>query len=536
MHVLTPAQCRQLIAEYKRNDYPLIPDWPKALATRSASLYRIATLPPILEPVKALLGNDVMLWGACFIRRKPGQVHPWHNDIESSVPTGKTLSVWIGIEHTSTSSSLQMISRTHVFKESIQEVRKKAGVERDAASADVILAWAQKRNSQCELVIPRMQDGEALLFDGWLWHASYNTGNKIRTALLLQYATPDTPVRIPDPNNYEWPFKTLQHPKPPCIMVSGSDHFGMNRLVPAPVSHEGHETYELTNQMYAIDIPLTPDEVKGWKPFPIFRGSTPNLQSITCHVSALNPGYTPHLPHHHKEEEILMLLRGNAEVTLPDLSARGLPAIVSLQPGEFVYYPAWFYHTITAKGDIPANYLMFKWYNSNGGPFDKLRDRSLSLSKRTVEWTSNIAHKLEYGKYTVSDYFITGNSEKKFSTKLVFQQATDSLNALQCHTSVVLPGGGYASHTDAHDVAIVMLEGQIEVLGEQVRPNSVLFFPAGQSHDMHKPTEEIAKYLVFEFHGNHAPPVKRKRKSLWKKMKDPKSWKNKFSEIKNRLR
>jgi mannose-6-phosphate isomerase-like protein (cupin superfamily) len=438
-----------------------------------------------------------------------------------------------------------MITTSHQFRQSIQEVRHLAGVQRDDASTDDILRWARERNNASKLVTPEMADGEALFFDGWLWHASHNTGNKIRTALLLQYSTPDTPIRIPDPNNFEWPFKTLQYPKPPCIMVSGSDHFGVNRIVPPPASHDGLETYGLTNQIYSIDIPLASDEKTGWKPYPIFRGATPNLQGLTCHASALMPGHTPHPPHQHREEEILILLKGDAEVTLPDLAAKGLATAIRLKPGEFVYYPAWFYHTITARGESPANYLMFKWYNKNGGmaeqpspSFGRRRGQKggTAFAKAMAVEDGGTERKLKYGKYSTADYFNSVSAEKLFFTQHVFQAPTDCLHALQCHTSTILPGGGYEAHSDAHDVAIVVLKGEVETLNTRVGPNSVLFFPAGHLHDMRNPTEQIAEYLVFEFHGNHPPPVKRKRKTLLEKMKDPKSWKNKFSEIRNRFR
>jgi hypothetical protein len=140
----------------------------------------------------------------------------------------------------------------------------------------------------------------------------------------------------------------------------------------------------------------------------------------------------------------------------------------------------------------------------------------------------------KYCKYSVADYFNTSVRQKVYY-HYTFLQATDCLHALQCHTSVLLPGGGYASHTDAHDVAILVMKGYIESLGERVGPMSVLFFPAGHPHDMHNPTNELAEYLVFEFHGNHPPPVKRKKRSLWDKMKDPRAWKDKLAELKNRI-
>ena len=96
--VLSEVQRKRLLTGLKRQDFPLMPDWPKALAVHSPEVYRIATQPVIIERVKGILGHDIMLWGASFVQRMPGRTHPWHNDIESSVQTGRTVSVWIGLK------------------------------------------------------------------------------------------------------------------------------------------------------------------------------------------------------------------------------------------------------------------------------------------------------------------------------------------------------------------------------------------------------------------------------------------------------
>lgn len=515
--VLERAACRRVLKELRNHKLPPSPDWNKALAVSAMPAFRIAVLPAILERVRDLIGDDIMLWGSHLVIRRSGRVHHWHNDVETSVPQGKTVSVWIGLENTSRDSSLQLISRSHHFRESIQEARQKSALSRTEASTEEVLSLAQARDAQSMLAVPEMENGDALFFDGWLWHASHNTGSMTRTALLLQYATPDTPIRIPDQNDYEWPFRTLASPKPPCMMISGSDHFNINRIVPPPLSADADAQFTLSTRIYNIPLPLTPDEGKDWKPFHIFRGATPNLQHITCHVSALTPGSTPHPPHHHREEEILILLSGSADVTLPDLAKEGRETTVRLVPGDFVYYPAWFYHTITATGNTPANYLMLKWYNRNDHPE-----------------TSRLA----YGKYAIDDYQPPVNTEKKFAPLKIFQGRTDCLHTLQCHTSSVLPGGGYTMHSDAHDVAILTWRGTIQSVGERIAPMSMVFFPAGEKHDMHNPASEKAEYLVFEFHGNHPPPprAKKKKRPLWQKLRDPQSWIDKYNALKSRLK
>jgi hypothetical protein len=66
-----------------------------------------------------------------------------------------------------------------------------------------------------------------------------------------------------------------------------------------------------------------------------------------------------------------------------------------------------------------------------------------------------------------------------------------------------LPAGkGYEAHIDPYDVAIILLEGEVETLGTRVSPTGVIFYGAGETHGMWNPGHTIAKYLVFEFHFN----------------------------------
>jgi hypothetical protein len=58
-------------------------NWGKGWAATSAAYYALATHDPILDLVTRLLGGDVILWGASLLIREPGEVHPWHTDIES---------------------------------------------------------------------------------------------------------------------------------------------------------------------------------------------------------------------------------------------------------------------------------------------------------------------------------------------------------------------------------------------------------------------------------------------------------------------
>ena len=370
IRVLSSRECRRFLSAATDPRTPPPLDWYKGHAASSRAFYKIGTYPPIIDVVTALLGEHVMLWGADIVDRPPDAVHSWHTDIESSNPSGGTVSVWIGLEGTTRDSSLLVIPYSNRFGITVQEVEDRLGKSRDDTTNDDIVRWGRERDTRSQLVWLAMTDGEALFFDGRLWHGSHNVSRKTRRALLLQYATPGTSIRIPDPNHLDWPFHPLKLPRPACLMVSGNDATGVNRIVSAPVAASDGWSALLTSLVYPLRIPLPPGKETGWKPYPIFSGSTADLRSLSCHASVLTSGQRPHPPHEHREEELLLLLAGEVDLILSDEQA-GAERRMRLRSGQFVYYPAHFVHTLQTVSDEPANYLMFKWFtdkNQTGSP------------------------------------------------------------------------------------------------------------------------------------------------------------------------
>lgn len=219
----------------------------------------------------------------------------------------------------------------------------------------------------------------------------------------------------------------------------------------------------LTSRIHPLRLPLELDEVAGWKPYQAFHGTTANLPWIKCHASVLAPGHSPHPPHAHDEEEILVLLSGEAELEFSDGET------AALTPGQVAYYPAGFHHTLRATSETPAMYVMLKWRGT--------QQRALG----------------EQGPH--GRYDTTG------PRRLVFEHSTRWLRKLHCHTTVLEPNDGYEPHADAYDVAIVVLEGAVETIGGRAVPHDVIFYVAGEEHGMRSVGEMPARYVVFELHG-----------------------------------
>lgn len=231
----TLEECHQILAHEQGGTRPAPLSWLKGRAATDPFYAKIASDKRIIDLLRPILGRDIVLWGVDVLHRPPNAVHPWHCDIESCSPEGGFASIWIGLNNTSQASSLNFISGTHKLGKTIQEEASRRGLRRKDIRREDVFRWAQSLDPSARLIAPDMKDGEALLIDGRLWHGTHNTRSSgTRSALLLQYAAADRPVRIFDGRSLEWPFRFLSEPLPPLLVVSGRGDDRVNRVVAFP--------------------------------------------------------------------------------------------------------------------------------------------------------------------------------------------------------------------------------------------------------------------------------------------------------------
>ncbi len=495
IRLFTPEQCRRIVA--LRPDVPPPPFWYKAYAAASPLYHALGAHPPLVDLVAGLLGPDVLLWGASMVDRRPGQVHPWHTDLETADPRGHTVTAWIGVANTRRESSLAVIPHSHRFGQSLQEVGHGLGLARGEATTDRIAGWARERDPRAEIVQLDMTDGDVLLFDGRLWHGSNNLLQEgTRTALILQYTAPDTPIRIPDPDGqFEWPFRFLERPRPPCVVVRGRDGSGENRVVDGPAFAGEAGSVEAALEAE----PLAPcwirelarrdeDPDTGWALYSQFEGETPCLDELEVHTSVLSAGAVPHPPHDHAEEEIIVPLGGEVEIVTAEEATPDATRARRVGPGTVVYHRARQVHTIRSVGRGPATYCIFKWRN--------VPARGPNRAAASSVWSFGPAGAGAAGEDPGVRY------------ESIFDLETGYLDRLHGHFTTLEPGSGYAPHEDAYDVGIVVVQGEVETLGRRVGPGGVIFYPAGEPHGMANPGEGRAAYLVFELHGTRRPAAR----------------------------
>ena len=474
--LLSPDECAALQRHLDEPDLPAPLDWLKGRAVTDRVIYDIAAKPDLIALLRPHLGEEIVLWGAQFIRRERGSSHPWHTDVESAAPDARVISVWIGIRNTLRESGLLFVAGSHHFGRSVQEVLAGLGERRGALTDAHMLEIARTIDPAATIVQPDVQDGAALLFDGRIWHAGrHDKASETRTALLLQYASADCPIPLPVDGGYRWPFRFSTSRRVPTILVSGNGHGSANRLVPPPPKPMNKPM--ITTFAGTVELPLAEDPVRRWRRFPQFRAPTSTLAGMSCHISVLSAGHSPHRPHIHGEEELLIVLDGAVEIELADDPGGANSRRHPMKPGMFSYYPATQHHTIHNTGAQPATYLMFKWCGTTSGSETPLPASIFEHEQRVVR-----------------------DKPAPMAVKVLFQRATDQLPKLHAHLTTLQPGGGYEAHADPYDVAIILFSGEVETVGERVKPLGVIYYSAGELHGIRNVGTMPATYLVFEFH------------------------------------
>jgi (S)-ureidoglycine aminohydrolase len=86
----------------------------------------------------------------------------------------------------------------------------------------------------------------------------------------------------------------------------------------------------------------------------LFDRKTAMFSRFDIHITTLNPGLSSHAPHTHKNEEIILMMDGDAEMLV-----NGRP--VRCDTGDAVYVDSMVPHNLTNIGKAPATYFAIQW-------------------------------------------------------------------------------------------------------------------------------------------------------------------------------
>jgi quercetin dioxygenase-like cupin family protein len=102
----------------------------------------------------------------------------------------------------------------------------------------------------------------------------------------------------------------------------------------------------------AKSIPSRPTETGSVRSF--FRQPTATLKELEVHETTLNPGKSPHPPHRHPNEELIILRQGTLE-------ALSNGTWKQVGPGSVIFNASNQLHGLRNVGSAPAIYDVINW-------------------------------------------------------------------------------------------------------------------------------------------------------------------------------
>jgi mannose-6-phosphate isomerase-like protein (cupin superfamily) len=104
---------------------------------------------------------------------------------------------------------------------------------------------------------------------------------------------------------------------------------------------------------HAAVLDAAPD-ANGCRVFTHCNGPTDQLDGLCAGICVVDPGASPHPPHQHPEEELMIVASGTGEI-----ECAGKTTLVG--PGAVMYCAGGVMHGITNTGQLPMTFYWSKW-------------------------------------------------------------------------------------------------------------------------------------------------------------------------------
>lgn len=103
-------------------------------------------------------------------------------------------------------------------------------------------------------------------------------------------------------------------------------------------------------------VPATATPVGAVRRF--FQAPTLTLTELESHVTTLNGGQSPHPPHTHPNEELILVKEGAVEAYV---NGAWMPATT----GSIIFFASNQPHTVRNTGSVPATYFVVNWRSAD---------------------------------------------------------------------------------------------------------------------------------------------------------------------------
>lgn len=184
-------------------------------------VYDAITAPPVLDRIRSIIGDDVVVWASYFFSKEPGGKEiPWHQDANYwPIEPPLNISIWMAVDRvTSENSCVQLVPGSH--RNVVRHIPARDGMafgeEADPTEIDTSTA-----------IDMELEPGQFFIFNERMLHHSHaNRSDRRRMGLSARYTVPFVNLLDQD--------APPLFPGHACIVVSGEDRFQLNRTVQPP--------------------------------------------------------------------------------------------------------------------------------------------------------------------------------------------------------------------------------------------------------------------------------------------------------------
>ncbi len=222
---------------------------------------------------------------------------------------------------------------------------------------------------------------------------------------------------------------------------------------------------------------------------PVFDAPTPTLERFEMHITTLNPGRSPHGPHCHPWEEILILKEGTLQVSINGVNR---PA----GAGAVIFFGANDAHTVVTTGDRAATYYVINFFTAAAHNVPAVP---------AAEWAP--AHLQRSGILNWDDG--RTQSGPHDSRRLFIDSPTATLTSLDIHASTVAARRFPVRQSDGRVLLIIVKEGAIECtindVTHLVGASSLIYIVPGATYTLRNRADVPATYYVVGVSSEETP-------------------------------
>ncbi len=363
------------------------------------------------------------------------------------------------------------------------------------------LKFIRKEQPQAQSRVIPMDDGNAIVFHGKVWHGSWNPTNMQRHSFLFQYITPDCPSEAYI--SYDFPLIST-NVLFPTVVVSGNpeQHKHTHNLMTIESTETGlvskhRYKEEQTNSGQQIQLKgarqvltkaailhFSPESSKNegltQRPLSLLNQivASTTLVNFSAFHSRLLQYRTPHEPLAYSEDQLILILDGRARITrLVDSKVQPFPVETFVHPGDIIIHPKNCPHTITSLHSPSTTYLTIQFSSHS------------SSSGSSTLFTKTLLQPQIISRPTNTGIFLDGSIKGHLK--------------LSGYIVKLAPGAGLKPHTSSTDRLIIVENGQLMFSPSNtlLERGDLLYCPVDVVCELTGVGAKESRHIMFEFKG-----------------------------------